>query len=129
MDQLLSELVSVILAAAAAALAPLVVSVALQFLRRLNIELSEAHQAKLEFWARRGILIAEEWAAQRIKAQVGQVTSTQKLEKAIAAMLDKVPGITRDEAIEIIHAQLPTLGAGAAAALSDMRRAATNESR
>lgn len=111
-----------------AALGMLLSAVLVQVLRKLNLQLSAEQHARLETYTAEAIRFAEEWASQRLKANK-PVNSAEKLEQAIAALVDRIPGITREEAIAIIHAQLPRVGTGAAAALSDLRKAATNEIR
>lgn len=126
MNDLLTEALRTILQTALAALVPMLIALIVQQLRKVGLQVNAEHQAKLEHYAQLAALEAEEWASQRIKAHIGQVLPREKLERAIATLLDRVPGITRQEATAIIHAQLPLLGAGAAAALGEVRRAATN---
>ncbi|HYC00450.1 MAG TPA: hypothetical protein VEC57_15035 [Candidatus Limnocylindrales bacterium] len=104
---------------------PLAVAALVQQLRKMGLQITREQEARLEHYARLAAAEAEEWASQRLRASI-VVHSADKLERAIASLVDKVPGITRDEALRVIHAQLPAIGAGAAAALSDLRRAAAN---
>lgn len=109
----MDELVHLIVQAGVAALVPLLVTAAVQWLRRLHIQLSEAQEAALDTAIRRAIFESEEWAAARIKAKL-PATSYQKLERAVETI---APAFDLDpkDAEARIKATLPTVGLGAAA--------------
>lgn len=106
---------------AVATLAPLLVGIAVQYLRRLNVQLSAEQQAKLEHAVEQVILEVEEWAAQRLKANLA-VSSPDKLTRAATGLLQLRPDLSLNQAIELIHAQLPKMGTGATVALRDLEK-------
>jgi hypothetical protein len=112
----MDNLVHLIVQAGIAALVPVVVAGAVQLLRRLHIQLSEAQQAALDAAIRRAILEAEEWGAARLKAKL-PATSYQKLERAVNAVAPAFD-LTPEEAETHIRALLPSVGAGATANFS-----------
>jgi hypothetical protein len=123
-----TELVRTALTILAPILVAALTTAAIQVARKFGLEVGAQQQAKIEHYARQAVLEAEEWAAQRIRANL-PTTPMEKFERALRGMLQKVPGVTAGEATAIIHAVLPQVGAGAAAALGEVRRAATNEAR
>lgn len=74
--------------------------------------------------ARSGIALAEEAAAVYVKKFGQKMASSDKLDKALAFVLDKLPGISEEEAITLIKAELPKVGLGAAGFLSAVAAAA-----
>lgn len=80
-----------------------------QFARKYGIELSMTKQEQLATFARQAILGVEEKAIAILKAQGDKLTGAEKLEEAIESLLLKVPGISREEAAEVIHQQLPVV--------------------
>lgn len=126
----LVETVRLIIMALAPILVGAMTAVAVQVFRRFGLEIDAQKQARLEHFATLAIQEAEEWAARRVTTQTGIVVQgVEKLERAVSSLLDLIPGITRDEATTIVHARLPQVGIGAAAALGEVTRAAVNETR
>ena len=121
-----TELIRTVLAIATPVLVTLVTALLYKALKKAGLDLSAEKQAQLEYCVRQAILRAEEWGASRVKAQL-PTTPTMKLEKALSDVVDKVPGITRTEAEQLIHAELPKIGAGAARFVGAVRSAATTE--
>lgn len=124
MDAVLHQALDVVGAIIAAVLTPLIVQWIANKARLAGLQLSAEKEAQVEKIVRDVILNVEEWAATRVK--VGTATNAgQKLDKALIDVVDKVPGISREEAAELIHATLPKVGLGAAAFLQGVRQAAT----
>lgn len=119
MDDFLTEALKIILVPAVAAISTALTALIVQLLRKANIELSAENRAKLETITQQGILLMEEKAAAALRAGVGQVAAREKLEGAMEYLLDKVPGVTREEAQNLVLSELPKLGLGA----SDFARA------
>lgn len=107
----MEQIVQTIVQAGIAALVPIIVAGAVQLLRRLHIQLSEAQQAALDAAIRRAIFEAEEWGAARLKAKL-PATSYQKLERAIEAVAPQF-GLSPEETEARIKATLPEVGLGA----------------
>jgi hypothetical protein len=127
MDDLQTEIIRTVLAIATPVLATLATALIVKALQKIGLSVDAEKQAKLEYLATQAILRAEEWAAARIKAQVGSTTAAMKLEKALTDLTDRVPGISREEAAALVHATLPKLQLGATGFLQGVRSAATAE--
>lgn len=121
MEQIADSLIQ-ILAAVLAVLAVPIAGYAVLFVKNLaakaNVQLSEAMEAKVRQAALDGVSIAAEKALNLAKQNI-KLPSGQKLDTAIQVVLDKVPGVTREEAAQAVLAVLPhvraTIDAGTAA--------------
>lgn len=107
--QSLSELV---IGAVVAVVVPAAAAIVVQVLRLINIQLSEAQQAKVQQTVANVLLEVEEWASSRVKAQL-PVNSGQKLTRAITQIVEKLPNVTQDEAEVLVRQELPKVGLGA----------------
>lgn len=125
---LTTELVKTVLAIATPVLVTLLTALLVKVLQRVGLTVEADRKAKLEMFTQEAVLRAEEWAATRLKAEKGPTTAAMKLEKALTDLTDRVPGITREEAADLVHATLPKVNLGAAAFLQGVRQAATTES-
>lgn len=115
LNVVLMELVKIAIVTGFALAVPILVKI----LQRVGLQVTAEKQAQLNQIA---LLVAsevEEWAAAKLKGNL-QVTSGDKLERAVAQVLDKVPGITEAEAKAAIRAALPQIGLGAAAGLKEL---------
>ncbi len=110
---MLETVVQTLVQSAIVVLVPMIVTAAIQILRRLRIQLSAEQEAALTVAVRRAVLEAEEWAATRIKAKL-PATSYQKLTRATESLTEPF-GLTSQEAETRIKAILPELGLGASA--------------
>lgn len=77
--------------------------------RRFGVELSASRQAQIEHFAQLGIGYAQEMARQWATEHASKMHPAQKLEAATTFLLDRVPGVTLEEAEAIVHAKLPGL--------------------
>lgn len=126
MNEFLAVLSKTVLEIAAPVLAMLLTALLVKGVQKLGLTVDAERQAKLEYFAQQAVLRAEEWGASRIKGNPQAImTASMKLERALTDLTDKIPGISRDEASELIHATLPKVGAGAAVFLQGVRKAAT----
>lgn len=121
---LTTEVIKTVLAIATPVLVGLLTTLLVKVLQKYNLSISADNQAKLEYFAQQAILSTEEWAASRIKAHLPTV-SADKLTQAITTLTAKVPGITADEAANLIHAALPKMELGAVSFLQGLQSAAT----
>lgn len=112
MQDILNEAVKALVVTSIGLVAPLIVGLIVQLFRKARIELSEAQEARIRAGVQNILVEVEEWAAHRLKASI-PVTSGQKLSKAVEAILDKVPGISEDEAEQLVRQELPKIGLGA----------------
>ena len=112
-----------------AVLLPLISALLVKALQRFGLSVDAEKQAKVEYFVQQAIFRAEEWAAQRVKANMGQTTAAMKLDRALTDVVDKVPGITKQEAADLIHATLPKVQLGAAVFLQGAREKATTGAR
>ena len=115
METVASQIAHAITNAALAVLVPLLVMLVIRALKKVGISLDADKQAQLEYVAKQAALKIEEVAANRLAAQLSKMTPTQKLQSAVASVLDKLPNVSPREAEDAIHAALPQIGAGAAA--------------
>lgn len=110
--QLINALVTIILA--------LAVPLALKGVQWLLVKVKLDQNAAITAAVRQGIAYAEEMAAVELRKQGMKLASSQKLELAVATVLQKVPGITQAEATSLVHEQLAQVGAGAAGFLQSV---------
>jgi len=127
MDLFIDELVKTVLLALVPVVAGLVVSVLVRLFQRIGLQLSAENQARTEKLVHDAIFFAEEKVASAIKRGVKPVDT--KLQTAVKQVLDKIPGITQDEAIVLITAELPKLGLGTAGFARSVVTAATNDTK
>lgn len=118
----ITQLTGLVFQSAILALMPLLVAAIVQFVRKLGMDLSASQQAKLQVIAENAVLAAEEWAVSRIKRKI-PTPGESKLARAVESILFKVPGVTEDEAKELINAALPKVGLGATDFLTKVRQA------
>lgn len=128
MDSAVHTLANIAASILLTVLTPLIVRWIFRRAELAGLHLSAEKEAQTEKIVRDIILRVEEWAASRVKVGV-PLTAKDKFEKALIAVVDKVPGITDQEAADLIHATLPKVGAGAAAFLEGVRQAATTGAR
>lgn len=74
--------------------------------RKYNLQISSETQEYLESIAARAIALAEEKGAAYIKAEVKQITGREKLDIAIAHILEAAPKLTREQADNLVHMAL-----------------------
>jgi uncharacterized protein YoaH (UPF0181 family) len=55
------------------------------------------------------ILATEEWARAQVKGKVLKILPEDKLVRAVEQILAKVPGISEQEAIDLVNQELPKL--------------------
>ena len=125
MDQLIDEIVRTVLSLAVVLLAPLVLGVVYRLFQRVGLEVSAEQQAKLEKQLRDLLIETEEYFAARIKAKIPDITGATKLQHFIEIAVDRIPGITAQEAAAYAQQLLPQIGLGAVIALRNLRQAAT----
>lgn len=117
MDVLIDEVVKLLGGVLAAAL----IAVLYKLLQRFGIALDAEKRDQLEAAARQAVARAEEWSARQIKAKVAKkIPGTEKFERAVADVLDRIPGVTRAEAEAVVEAALPQMGIGAAAGAREL---------
>mgnify|MGYP001612042807 CR=1 FL=1 len=105
-------MIRTILTIGTAVLVPLLTALAFKALKKLNLEVSGQQQAKIEYFVRQAVLEAEEWGARRVQAKF-PVLPKDKLERALASVVDRVPNISTEEAAALIHSELPKVSLGA----------------
>ena len=113
----MEQLIDPIVTALGGLLAGVLVALVLRALKKMGIELDVQKQQQLEGVARAAVLRVEEVAKAQARKQVGQWTGAQKLQAAVTEVVDRLPRVDRAEAERIVHAVLPTVGIGAAAAV------------
>lgn len=125
MDQLIDEAVRTVLSFAAVLLAPLILGVLYRLFQRVGLQVSADQQAKLEKQLRDYLIETEEYFAARIKAKIA-VTGADKLRHFIELAIDRIPGMTPQDAAGYAQQLLPQIGLGAAIALRSLRQPAAN---
>lgn len=106
--------VSIVAQGAAAVLAALLSLVFGYLVAYLRTKVKFVSETFLQEVARSGIALAEEQAAAYFRKFGRKMASDGKLERAIEFLLQKVPGVTHEEARAIIQAELPKVSLGAA---------------
>lgn len=124
MESIFQQLSELVLHVVVAVVAPALAAILVQGLRLVSVQLSAAQEAKVRDIVTQAILETEEWAAGRLKGQL-PVTSGQKLMRALSAVTAKVPGISEQEAEDLIRQELPKVGLGAVHFLRQAAHAAT----
>lgn len=82
--------------------------------KKYNLEISAGMQEQLEAVAKRGIAFAQEKADATIKANLTRFTGSDKLNAAITFIMDNSPGVTEQQAHDLVHSVLGmTSGVGA----------------
>lgn len=121
MELLIDELVKGLGALAVAALTAVLV----KLFQRFGIALDAEKRDRLEAAARQAVARAEEWAAAQLKSKAAKVKipGAIKFERAVTDVLDRVPGVTREEAEAVVTAALPQMGLGAAAGARELGKA------
>jgi len=122
MDTLIDEGVKLVFAVLGAVLMVYVPLILHKVLVRLGVHLSQEQEARLAALADSAVHEAEEWAAAKVKAKI-PVGSEAKLARAVEGVIDKVPGITTEEAERLVRAALPKALLGAAEGLRTVRDA------
>jgi len=112
MEPLLDELIKLLFTIVTITITAALPFILKKIFDKFNLQVSAENQAKLEKYIQDAILATEEWAATRIKASI-PVNAGAKAEKFITIALDKIPGITADEALKLAQQELPKLGLGA----------------
>lgn len=113
----LVELVKIALVGVVGLAVPLMV----QLIRRAGLQVSSEQQNQLHVLASSAAAEVEEWAAAKIKANL-VVTSADKMERAVEALIERSPKITESAAKAAIQAALPQIGLGAAVRLKELEK-------
>lgn len=124
MTPAVEEAARLIVTVGAVVLVPLAVAAVVKILQRLGLEVEAGQRDRIERIVREAVLSVEEWAAAAARRSNVSVRAGAKLERAVTAILDRVPNISRQEAEALVHAALPALGLGAAEHLARTRQAA-----
>jgi len=119
MDVLIEEVVKLLGGVLAGALIALV----LKLSKKAGLSIDSEREAQIRQAAVDAVSRVEEWAATQIKAKKKNITGGVKLERAIADVIDRVPGVTYEEAEQVIQAALPQMGLGAAAGARQLVKA------
>ena len=123
-EAILNNLVAIAFTALVALIAPFLVAAAAKVAKRFGLELSETQQGAVGRIAIEGIMLAEEQARNWFMRFSQKMPSDQKLAAAVEYVLDKVPGVTTEEARAIVTAKLPEARALLASFLAEVKRAA-----
>jgi hypothetical protein len=113
----MEQLIEPIVAGLGVVLTMAVIALGTQLFRKLGIELDVKRQQQLESFARSAVLRVEEVATAEARKHLSAWTGPQKLQAAVTDVVDRLPRVDRAEAERIVHAVLPTVGIGAAAAV------------
>ena len=112
----MNQFVELVLNSAVSVAAPALAGAAVKLFQKLRFDVDEAKRRKIEVTVTEILYEVEEWAAERIKAKL-PVNSGQKLSRAVAKIVDKIPGISEAQAELLVRQTLPLLAMGASWAL------------
>jgi hypothetical protein len=92
--------------------------IAQRFMKRLGLQADAERDAKLKATAESAVLEVEERVESAIKSGLTPAVekSAMKLEQATAIIVNKVPGVSDDEAESLAHEAVARVGLGATAA-------------
>lgn len=83
--------------------------------QKYNLQISQQAQDNLELLAQRGIAFAEEKAAAWAKQGVTKLTGKEKLDTAIAYMMNAAPRVSSEQAEALVHVVLGKVSGAAGA--------------
>lgn len=121
MDELLNFILVETVKIALVGVVGLAVPLMVQLIRRAGLQVTAEQQNQLHVLASSAAAEVEEWAAAKIKANL-VVTSADKMERAVAALIERSPKVTESEAKAAIQAALPQIGLGAAVRLKELEK-------
>jgi hypothetical protein len=75
--------------------------------KKYGIEISGAQEELVKKYALDAIAYADEWAYKKLKIDEIAVKSEAKFEKAVAKLIEKVPGLDPEKAKDVIVSKLP----------------------
>lgn len=127
MDLFIDEMVRTIMMALAPIIAGVVIAALVQVVRKIGFELTAESRARMEKMVHDAIFLAEEKVSAAIKRNVSPVAS--KMSIAVEHITNKLPGITDEEARQLVTQELPKLGLGASDFARSVVLAATNDSK
>lgn len=119
LESLVNHFVEAVFLALAGVLAAYAVAIAHKLAARFGLQLDAARDQQIEYAVRQAVMKAEELVAARLAAGLPVQSAQAKLELALTDLLDRIPGLSRERAIDLIHAALPQLGLGSAATASE----------
>lgn len=110
-----ADLAAGVLATLLSALAAIAVPIAVQYIRKLGLQISAEQEAQIRTTAEGAVLRAEEIIEAQIKTHGTPIvrSGADKLEIAATAIMEKVPGVTRPEAEAIATEAVARVGLGA----------------
>lgn len=120
---ILDEIVKLVFVIVGPIVAAAFTTLLVRLFAKAGIELDMTKKAVIE--QKLGDLVAqtEEWAAIKLKQGI-PVTASDKANKYLALVVDKVPGVNGDEATEVAKTILGRFKVAAAGSVVDLRQAA-----
>jgi hypothetical protein len=122
MDTILNELIKLLFTVITLTLTAFIPVLLKKLYDKFHLQVSAENQAMIEKRVQDLLFFVEEWAAGRIKANI-PTTAGDKLEKYLSLALDKIPGVTQEEAMHLAQQELPKLGLGAAGFIREVQAA------
>jgi type II secretory pathway pseudopilin PulG len=110
-----AKLAAGVLATLLSALAAIAVPMAVQYIRKLGLQISAEQEAQIRSTAEGAVLRAEEIIEAQIKTHGTPIvrSGADKLEIAATAIMEKVPGVTKPEAEGLAKEAVARVGLGA----------------
>ncbi|HSW64298.1 MAG TPA: hypothetical protein VLH56_13470 [Dissulfurispiraceae bacterium] len=113
-EALSGVMLNTVLPVAVSLIGGLVALVLAKLRQKLNIQIAKESDAWIQQQAEAAVQMVAEKAAARLKYNTMIMTKNQKLDMALAALLAKVPAISKEQADSYIHAALARIaGVGA----------------
>lgn len=113
-EALSGVMLNTVLPVAVSLIGGLVALVLAKLRQKLNIQIAKETDAWIQQQAEAAVQMVAEKAAARLKYNTMIMTKNQKLDMALAALLAKVPAISKEQADSYIHAALARIaGVGA----------------
>lgn len=110
-----AKLAAGVLATLLSALVAIAVPMAVQYIRKLGLQISAEQEAQVRSTAEGAVLRAEEIIESQIKSHGTPIvrSGADKLEIAATAIMEKLPGVTKPEAEDLAKEAVARVGLGA----------------
>ena len=125
----IQNLVALAIQAAFVTLAGLVVLILKRIAAKYGLQVDAITEAKVKSQVQDILIGVEEEVEARAKGQIGIAfnKSAVKFDKAVTRVVDAIPGISTEEASQLVKQELPKIGLGAAGFVTEVVKRATNK--
>lgn len=128
LEDIVAEIINVALSGLFVAAATFVVLILKRLATRFGLQIDAIQEARLKSAVQDVLLGVEEEVEAKVKAEVIPSVNkgVAKLELAVERIADTIPGITTEEAQQLVQQELPKIGLGAAGFVTEVVKRAGN---